>query len=262
MNSYLNPNRCKDMPYMVYCTKQYKDGRQIDYVCLYTKDIIQPYQYPKVFKYYVYLRKGTRNKIDYISTDIKDGCVGTIICPNPIKLSRTTFATAHGSASRPAGINIRIDMDPLYDDDDQYQLEFTIDELRLEALSDRDTIAIDIGSLFDYIEHYRFDDDYIATAEFCESTKGSYRIAQMIEEDIGSSCGSIMATAHRIKTNKSKCFAIKYVWVDEYGVFDYRGAIDDHGIIFDCKFLDEEIVLTESQYNTIVEKWKNKWPNR
>lgn len=261
MNSYIPERFRTGVPYMAYCTKQYKDGRKIDYVCLYTQNIIQPYQYPRVFKYYVYLRKGTNNKVDYISTEIKDGCIGTLICTNPIKLSRTTCATAHGSTSRPAGIHIRIG-DPLYGNDEEYQLESDIDNLRLETLNERDTISIDIEPFFDKIKYYRFDDDYDATVKFCESTKGSYRIAEMISKEVGSNCGSIMATAHHIKNDKSKHFTIKYVWVDEYGVFDYRGAIDDHGIIFDYKFLSKDMTLTESQYNSIVEKWKNRWPNR
>lgn len=267
MNSYLIPEYHEPGElYAASCTKECRDGGKINYACLYTRDIIQPYQYSKVFKYYVYLKEGTRNKIDGISTEIMEGCVGTLISTSPIKIPRGTFTPAHESKSRPVGVRINVEMDPLILDDDDYyddinSMESIIENFRLEALNERDSRSIEAESVFGAIKYYRFDDDNNATIEFCKSTRGSYRVAKMIGEKVRTNTGTIMATARRIETDSKKCFIINYVWVDGCGFFDYRGSLDDCRIVFNYKFTDEEVMLTQSQYDSIVKKWKDKWPN-
>lgn len=260
-NSYLCPDLCEygDI-YLAIFTKEYQNS-EFAQNCLYTRDIIQPWQYSKVFKYYVYLRNGTSNKIDGIGTEITDDCVGTLLAISPIKISRGTFTPIHGIKADNMA-HLHIDYTPIAPCGNSNSYDSIIDQLRLETLNKQDEISINIESIFEAIVRYRFDGNYDAATEFCKTTKGSHRIAVLIGEEVKSKIGEIMCIARRIKTNDSKRFIINYVWVDESGVYDYRGALDDHGIIFNSKFLDKEMALTESQYNTIVEKWKNKWPNR
>lgn len=284
-NSYIRIDKFSDCYlYPVRMVRIERDAVFRKYYGLFTADIVENIPL-KVHLYYLYLDKSNKKKIDHISTEIKDGCVGTIMFPYPLRFTpgRTTITIRGDFKTR---THITIDEKPDKTCVEKGAVESIFKLIHDEMVVNRDNTSERIKKLFvKFSKRKKFKGNMDMVYRYIRTTRGSYEFAQMVAKDSKkiydyTSDGYIMAIANSNRISWRHPVCINYVWVDKCGIYNYAGYINKEdllGPVFEYKFhnLKCETTISKDQYyihddeeislmlySKIEEKWKNRYPNR